>query len=319
MFSEDSYNNSLPKNSNRLGTLIGNWYEEHVLRTTNGEARTIPQRHVRRSGLLVDFTRKPLEVRKQDDTFERVSGSKVTEAPNRFLTTNFDLQPDLNPKEAALRPRDVLIDSELETIAANRVKATEDKIASDLDEKSLYTTYSSQFVPLPDSRPSTKFVRKNPNWQPNEELTVKVRPSKDIPYYASPALTFAAELRSAPNFRRYTEFSQPLELATRGDRFKDESGVRPDAPAIAAGSLDTLPGLRKSLRDNLELGRLQVELSPMLQGGFVSTDAVRAAIAELFPEWPGLAKYMSYVDSQLSTMKRGYVRLSDLLKDIAPL
>ena len=54
-YTDDIYNNNLPKKSHAYGTLVGNWSEEHVLRTTVGEARTVPQRHVKRSGLLKDF------------------------------------------------------------------------------------------------------------------------------------------------------------------------------------------------------------------------------------------------------------------------
>lgn len=54
---DDAYNKYLGADSGKAGTLLGNWLEERVLRETTGEGRTVPQRHVKRSGLLKDFTK----------------------------------------------------------------------------------------------------------------------------------------------------------------------------------------------------------------------------------------------------------------------
>ncbi len=84
VFSEDSYNKHLPQEV-QSRVLVGNWYEESILQVTVGEARSVPQRHIKRSGLLKDFTKRPAEVRKLDDTFERVCGSATVEGA--FATT----------------------------------------------------------------------------------------------------------------------------------------------------------------------------------------------------------------------------------------
>jgi len=107
LFSDDAYNKGMA-DSNTAGSLIGNWFEERVLRETVGEGRTVPQRHLPRSGLLEDWTKVPDVVRKGDDTFERVYGPKAdhgcvpssqaigAEDPNRVVGT-------VGPKENMMR------------------------------------------------------------------------------------------------------------------------------------------------------------------------------------------------------------------------
>jgi len=75
LFSDDAYNTELQPGTG-AGTLIGNWFEERVLRDSSGEGRTVPQRHLPRSGLLKDWTKVPPQPRKGDDTFDRVYGPK---------------------------------------------------------------------------------------------------------------------------------------------------------------------------------------------------------------------------------------------------
>ena len=69
-----------------------------------GEGRSIPQRHVRRSGLLKDFTKKPTDgYRESDSTFERVYGKRVYDEPligsmevgKYFVAGNLDLKAQL--------------------------------------------------------------------------------------------------------------------------------------------------------------------------------------------------------------------------------
>lgn len=77
MFSDDAYNKQVGQSTGQ-GTLIGNWFEERCLRESVGEGRSVPQRHIRRSGLLQDFSKVPEGgARKMDNTFERCTGPKV--------------------------------------------------------------------------------------------------------------------------------------------------------------------------------------------------------------------------------------------------
>eukprot|EP00440_Ansanella_granifera_P004955 gb/GFBE01005372.1/.p1 GENE.gb/GFBE01005372.1/~~gb/GFBE01005372.1/.p1 ORF type:complete len:453 (+),score=127.47 gb/GFBE01005372.1/:1-1359(+) len=72
-FSDDAYNNQI-RPGDGAGTLIANWFEERALRDSSGEGRSVPQRHLPRSGLLKDWTKVPAVPRKGDDTFDRVYG-----------------------------------------------------------------------------------------------------------------------------------------------------------------------------------------------------------------------------------------------------
>jgi hypothetical protein len=75
-FSDDAFNKFLTDPA-RAGTLVGNWYEERSIRDATGEGRSVPQRHIPRAGLLVDWTKVPdAGPRKQDNTFERTYGAK---------------------------------------------------------------------------------------------------------------------------------------------------------------------------------------------------------------------------------------------------
>jgi len=78
VFSDDAFNKYL-SDPRKCGTLIGNWSEERAIREATGEGRTVPQRHIPRSGLLTDWTKVPdAGPRKQDNTFERTYGPKYT-------------------------------------------------------------------------------------------------------------------------------------------------------------------------------------------------------------------------------------------------
>jgi len=77
-FSDDAFNKFL-SDPGRGGTLVGNWFEERAIREATGEGRSVPQRHIPRAGLLVDWTKVPdCGPRKQDNTFERTYGHPFT-------------------------------------------------------------------------------------------------------------------------------------------------------------------------------------------------------------------------------------------------
>mmetsp|Transcript_70604 Transcript_70604/g.113814 ORF Transcript_70604/g.113814 Transcript_70604/m.113814 type:complete len:451 (-) Transcript_70604:96-1448(-) len=96
-FSDDAYNKEL-RPGEGPGTLIGNWCEERVLRESSGEGRTVPQRHLQRSGLLKDWTKVPTIAMKKDDTFDRVYGPKapyVTETASKTIGKHDESVPNL--------------------------------------------------------------------------------------------------------------------------------------------------------------------------------------------------------------------------------
>ena len=110
-FSQDTYNQQLCRGSSGArGTLLGNWQEEIALRAATGEGRSLPQRHVKRKGLLKDFSRTPLEPRKLDNTFERVCGhagapletGRATQDPTTLHLTSSSILPSLPPRKYTL-------------------------------------------------------------------------------------------------------------------------------------------------------------------------------------------------------------------------
>jgi len=87
-FSDDAYNKNIKDFGDCAGTLVGNWAEERVLRDSCGEGRSVPMRHLRRSGLLKDWTKVPSGgPRAMDNTFERVYGpdAQVPHVPQSKL------------------------------------------------------------------------------------------------------------------------------------------------------------------------------------------------------------------------------------------
>merc|ERR1719262_2198476 len=82
-FTDDAYNKKILK-PEVGGTLVGNWLEERSIREATGEGRTVPNRHIPRSGLLQDFTKVPSSgPRKVDNTFERIYGHRAYDVDER--------------------------------------------------------------------------------------------------------------------------------------------------------------------------------------------------------------------------------------------
>ena len=123
VFSEDSFNKKIPDQVHSR-VLIGNWFEESVLQTTVGEARSVPQRHIKRAGLLRDFTKRPSQVRQLDDTFERVCGSATVAAvEDRFATSNGTAFQSRQPAEHPQAPRRALREAEFLAAAQKALAA----------------------------------------------------------------------------------------------------------------------------------------------------------------------------------------------------
>jgi hypothetical protein len=187
VFSEDGYNK---KRDEHGRVLVGNWFEEAVLQTTVGEARSVPQRHIKRAGLLKDFTKRPSEVRVLDDTFERVCGSgTVGGAEGRFLTTSETAytKPETQPTQKA--PRRAKEEAEFQEKAKKALTKTQTK-----DERRFETEYEAAHAAAAATSTGERVDK--------------------------------ADARTAEWLGKHTEFTQPIELQRRGGRFKDESGIR---------------------------------------------------------------------------------------------
>ena len=65
------------------GTLVGNWYEEEVLRSKTGEGRTIPGKHITKKAM--DFDVQITKEHPSDDTITRILGQRLGD---NYSTTN---------------------------------------------------------------------------------------------------------------------------------------------------------------------------------------------------------------------------------------
>jgi len=150
MFSDDAYNKSIGEDVGQ-GTLVGNWFEERVLRESVGEGRSVPQRHLPRSGLLKDFTKTPASgPRKMDNTFERCTGPKVAHSDHQPSSTiigthDQETMNHVGPQEHVARTARFQ--------AAEQAVATEEEILARKDqERSFETTHGVTYSKPDDSQ-----------------------------------------------------------------------------------------------------------------------------------------------------------------------
>ena len=187
VFSEDSYNT---KHTAGGRVLVGNWREEAVLQETVGEARSVPQRHIKRSGLLKDFTKRPGEVRILDNTFERVSGSSsASDKQEQHTTTNSThFQRPTQPIKVSA-PRRAL--EEAAFLAKAQQQLVQNTNPSKATERfqTEYAAYASKVV---------------------------CTHSRALPQSAAAPVWFG----------KYSEFTHPIEHQRRGGAHKDETGIR---------------------------------------------------------------------------------------------
>jgi hypothetical protein len=195
VFSEDSYNKKLPADAHS-SVLVGNWFEESVLKATVGEARSVPQRHIKRAGLLKDFTKRPSELRQLDNTFERVCGSgTIGQVEGRFVSTNkAAFAQETRPREQEQGPRRAREEAKFLAKAKKTIESNQNKT---LDERSSHfeTEYKAAM---------------------KVEITGEGRAKKE-----------KVDVRPVKWLGKHTEFTNPIEHQMRGGRFKDESGIRP--------------------------------------------------------------------------------------------
>mmetsp|Transcript_54684 Transcript_54684/g.127913 ORF Transcript_54684/g.127913 Transcript_54684/m.127913 type:complete len:466 (-) Transcript_54684:82-1479(-) len=153
MFADDAYNKYTKEG---VGTLIGNWYEERSIRDATGESRTVPQRHIPRSGLLKDFTKQPdAGPRAQDNTFERVTGPRVFLKPVPMSKTIGAGEADLTGEKPIAEmlqaegrvdrvgPRELLSRTARAEAAEQEVQMYEVVVAEKANKRSFTTTTGS--------------------------------------------------------------------------------------------------------------------------------------------------------------------------------
>mmetsp|Transcript_51607 Transcript_51607/g.81970 ORF Transcript_51607/g.81970 Transcript_51607/m.81970 type:complete len:466 (-) Transcript_51607:209-1606(-) len=173
-FSDDAYNKYLTE-PGRSGTLVGNWFEERSIREATGEGRSVPQRHIPRSGLLTDWTAVPAcGPRKQDNTFERMFGakfnlkdvplSKIIGAGEEDITGETPLAPMLQAEGRIARvgARELACKASRREVAEKLVQEEEAELQRKLNERCFDTTYGGYFQ-KPDESLTEKaaFLRKS--------------------------------------------------------------------------------------------------------------------------------------------------------------
>lgn len=139
-FSDDAYNKRIEGPA--AGTLVGNWFEERVLRETTGEGRTTAQRHIPRSGLLRDFTKVCLAPRKFDNTFERVYGPKAAVHHNPSSLTIGGFSQAFVQK---VGPKEVARGAAKEKLIADQVRREDAEYLEVYNERRFDTTTGAHF------------------------------------------------------------------------------------------------------------------------------------------------------------------------------
>lgn len=175
VFSDDAYNKYLGADGSRAGTLIGNWFEERGLRESTGEGRSVPQRHIPRAGLLVDWTKVPdAGPRKMDDTFERTYGpknwvktvpiSKVIGAGEEDITGEVPIAPVVQAEGRIARvgAREILYRAARREVAEAEL-AEEDAVRERKANERLFDTTTGSHFQKPDESLAEKaaFLRKS--------------------------------------------------------------------------------------------------------------------------------------------------------------
>ena len=118
------------------GTLIGNWYEEEVLKTKTGIGRTIPGKHVPKKAM--DFDVDIINNNPRDNTFSRIMGEKVFAQGILTNSTygNFS-QPENKYKKIGIKEK--MFDDLFKTYVRNE-KSEKIKLQQNVENVRLFNT-----------------------------------------------------------------------------------------------------------------------------------------------------------------------------------
>jgi len=258
-FSDDAYNKFLT-DPGRGGTLVGNWFEERSIREATGEGRSIPQRHIPRAGLLVDWTKVPDGgSRKQDNTFERTYGakfnlkevpqSKVIGAGEQDITGEVPIAPVVQAEGRIARvgARELASRVARRDAAELEMKAEEAERERKANERSFDTTSGCEF-PKPDEALAQKaeHLRRSCKLEilhgPNPDRSIALRNAgmdiqTNVHYSNTEGVTHARMSLMAPfmrndmkvsacqgfrTFGKNSEFSKPIGECMLGIAKDDE-------------------------------------------------------------------------------------------------
>jgi hypothetical protein len=259
VYSDDAYK-KYHVDPKKGGTLIGNWFEERGLREATGEGRSVPQRHIPRSGLLTDWTKVPdAGPRKQDDTFERTYGpkhwvktmptSKVIGAGEEDITGEVPIPPMVQAEGRIVRvgARELACRVARREAAEMDMGVEEAERERQANERSFETTHGYQYT-KPDESLAEKaaFLRKSCKLEilhgPKPDRSIALRNAgmdiqTNVHYSNSEAPTHARMSLVDPGMRndmkvsacqgfqtfgRNSEFSKPMGECLMGIAKDDE-------------------------------------------------------------------------------------------------
>eukprot|EP00927_Polykrikos_kofoidii_P049565 TRINITY_DN43611_c0_g1_i1.p1 TRINITY_DN43611_c0_g1~~TRINITY_DN43611_c0_g1_i1.p1 ORF type:complete len:496 (-),score=96.35 TRINITY_DN43611_c0_g1_i1:536-1942(-) len=236
-FSDDAYNKDMGERGGGAGTLIGNWFEERSLRDACGEGRTVPQRHLPRSGLLKDWTKVPSGgPRKQDNTFERTYGPK---ADNRHVPMSkmigageadvFGDKPIAETLQAAGRiPRvgqkELLSETCRHDAAEAATREEEEVINEQANERSFGTTTGTYF-----QRPDMSKTELPQHWR---------KSFKDEILHGPPAERKRALLNEGMDVPSHVHYSN-MEAVTQARASMGDPRLRSDIKVSASSGVNT--------------------------------------------------------------------------------
>ncbi|CAE7231304.1 hypothetical protein AK812_SmicGene16765 [Symbiodinium microadriaticum] len=298
-FSDDAYNTKLQPGAG-AGTLIGNWFEERILRDSSGEGRTVPQRHVPRSGLLKDWTKVPTVPRKGDDTFDRVYGPKSSlqwEAASHMIGKGDDSTPTILREG----PLTVALKSAHHDGAETEVQQ-EDAIVEEVNHARYFETSTGIAHQKPDYTVAEKATHTSKSYA--QEIRCGPEPDQmpaldneglEVPFHAH--YSGVEQITNQRMFLADSEFRNNVKAsaATGVGAFHRNSEFTKGCDKFILGVRkdEALNAMYTGLKDTQPLRHLGGELAPNHFAGIPSLAALKATIHQKVQEAWGPMGYVS--------------------------
>lgn len=340
-FTDDAYNKHIDQEGKNT-TLIGNWYEEQCVRDATGEGRTVPQRHIKRSGLLADFTKMPSTKRVSDNTFDRVYGKRAPPAADEVPATQAIQLPTTGLRyerdraeclEYAKAQMDELTQAaelaheerEFSTTTADRdaqfpapynpgkfQKNSTSKELSRGPQVPKAEMYSNSGVDInleqgyAQEVPVTFYTQTAGSSDPSTRSTMNVSCPTGISTFGRNA-AFSTPVSDFHGHHQYEEVNRMMESAKFGTRHPKGSGTVTGGDTLALLKADILAGIRQS--HGVEgLADLRVHLmKKAADNGCLKKDEVYAMIKELAPDCNNIQ--LDIYLNQLCTMKKNEIQV----------
>jgi len=347
-FTDDAFNKYINENERGSTILIGNWYEEQCIRDATGEGRTVAQRHIKRSGLLQDFTKLPSQTRVMDNTFDRVLGRKQTRKESEEVegtetlhlpTTGLRFERDrakvieyANSQMEKLEDASKLEAQEREFGTTNDIRDTAFPISELLPssfQKNATSKELSCGPPVPKEEmyansgldihcehsyteevPVTFYTQVAGSQDPTVRSTLSISPPAGTAAFGKSSV-FTCPLEVFPGHHQYEEANRVLEATQFSKR-------HPKGYGINAGG--TLADLKASLIDGLRnrgimgLADLRADCNRRASNGCMKKQDVSAILKEV--AGPRDDTLLDLYLTQLCTMKKNEIQVRHLFQSL---